>query len=39
MAAVFVFLAAAFIGWNEILNSTVATIVVRGMYSQNTYAV
>ncbi|KAJ4354329.1 uncharacterized protein N0V89_006064 [Didymosphaeria variabile] len=29
MAAVFVFLAAAFIGWNEILNSTVATIVIN----------
>ncbi|KAK7182304.1 hypothetical protein DPSP01_002393 [Paraphaeosphaeria sporulosa] len=28
MAAVFVFLAAAFIGWNEILNSTVATIII-----------
>jgi len=28
MAAVFCFLAAAFIGWNEILNSTVATICI-----------
>ncbi|KAF2122211.1 fungal trichothecene efflux pump [Lophiotrema nucula] len=27
-AAIFVFLAAAFIGWNEILNSTVATICI-----------
>ncbi|KAF2472865.1 MFS general substrate transporter [Lindgomyces ingoldianus] len=27
-AAVFVFLAAAFIGWNEILNSTIATICI-----------
>lgn len=28
-AAIFVFLAAAFIGWNEILNSAVATICIR----------
>jgi hypothetical protein len=28
-AAIFVFLAAAFIGWNEILNSAVATICIN----------
>jgi hypothetical protein len=39
MAAVLVFLAATFIGWNEILNSTVATIVVRGAYCYPAYHV